>query len=85
MSERRKTHNGRDLSGHFRVKQVDIEDLEADPKGQDFIRDDLRLGGAIADTGPHAGERGVRIGEMIEKDRRQRTRAKGKTGRRRRQ
>ena len=36
MSERRKTHNGRDLSGHFRVKQVDVEDLKTDPDGVSF-------------------------------------------------
>ncbi|MEX1187175.1 MAG: hypothetical protein WEA80_11350 [Gemmatimonadaceae bacterium] len=68
MSERRKTHNGRDLSGHFRVKQVDVEDLKADRDGVDFIEDDVRLGGAVADTGPNAGQRGVRIHELIKKD-----------------
>ena len=33
MSERHKPHNGRDLSGHFKVKQADVEDLETDPDG----------------------------------------------------
>ncbi len=69
MSERRKTHNGRDLSGHFRVKQVDVEDLATDPDGPGFIEDDVKLGGAVADTGPRAGERGVRIEELVKKDR----------------
>jgi len=80
MSERRKTHNGRDLSGRFRVKQVDVEDIKADPNGVDFIEDDVRLGGAVADTGPHAGQRGVRIDEPIKKNRgkKKKTRAKGR-------
>ena len=80
MFERKKTHNGRDLSGRFRVKQVDVEDVRTDPAGVDFIEDDVRLGGAVADTGPHAGERGVRIGEAIKKNRvkKKKTRAKGR-------
>ena len=53
MSERRKTHNGRDRSGHFKVKQADVDDLRTDPKGEDFIRDDVRLGGAVEDTDAH--------------------------------
>ena len=69
MSERKKPHNGRDLSGHFRVKQADVEDLRTDPDGEDFIGDDVRLGGAVADTGPHAGERGARIEKLVEEDR----------------
>lgn len=69
MSERNKTHKGRDLSGRFRVKRVDVEDLETEPGGVDFIEDDVKLGGAVADIGPHAGERGVRIGELVEKSR----------------
>ena len=66
MSERHKPHNGRDKSGHFRVKQADVEDLRTDPQGEDFIRDDVRLGGAIEDTGPAGAERAKRIEEMIE-------------------
>lgn len=69
MSERRKTHNGRDLSGHFRVKHADVEDLSTDPDGVGFIEDDVKLGGAVADTGPNAGQRGVRIEELTKKDR----------------
>lgn len=69
MSDRRKPHKGRDLSGRFRVKQVDVEELQTEPGGVDFIKDDVRLGGAVADTGPHAGERGVRIGELVKMSR----------------
>lgn len=79
MSQRRKTHNGRDLSGRFRVKQADVEDLATDPEGVGFIEDDVKLGGAVADTGPRAGQRGVRIEELVEKDRgKEKRRAKGK-------
>lgn len=69
MSDRRKPHKGRDLSGRFRVKQVDVEELQTEPGGVDFIKDDVRLGGSVADTGPHAGERGVRIGELVKMSR----------------
>ena len=69
MSERRKPHNGRDLSGKFKVKQVDVDDLQSDPRGADFIRDDVRLGGAVEDTGPQAGQRGVHIAKLVEADR----------------
>lgn len=69
MSQRRKPHNGRDLSGHFKVKQADVDDLKTDPNGTDYVRDDVRLGGAIEDTGPNAGQRGARISELIEEDR----------------
>ena len=65
MSERRKTHNGRDTSGNFKVKQGDVEDLRTDPKGAGVIRDDVRLGGAVEDTGPAAGQRGEHIGELV--------------------
>ena len=57
MSERRGTHNGRDTAGNFKVKQGDVEDLRTDPDGTDIIRDDVRLGGAVEDTGPDAGQR----------------------------
>lgn len=66
MSERHKPHNGRDTSGQFRVKQADVEELRTDPQGEEFIRDDVRLGGAIEDTGLRAGEAGKRIGELVE-------------------
>ena len=66
MSERHKPHNGRDLSGNHKVRRVDLEDLQTDPEGEDYIRDDVRLGGAVADTGVHAGEHGTRIERLIE-------------------
>ncbi len=69
MSERRKAHNGRDKSGHFKVKQVDVEDLETNRDGSDFVRDDVRLGGAVADTGPTAGQIGEHIGELATSNR----------------
>src|SRR5947209_7627308 len=31
MSERHKTHNGRDIDGRFRVRQEDVDDLLEDP------------------------------------------------------
>jgi len=64
MSDRNKPHNGRDTSGQFKVKQADVDDLNPE-----FVRDDVRLGGAIEDTGPHAGERGERIGDLVESNR----------------
>ena len=69
MSERHKTHNGRDQSGHFKVKQVDAEELRADPKGDEFLRDDVRLGGAIEDTSLEGVERARRIAELVEQNR----------------
>ena len=69
MSERHKPHNGRDSSGKFRVKQVDLDDVQADPAGEDIVRDDIRVGGAIADTGALAGQRAAEIGEAIEDNR----------------
>jgi hypothetical protein len=71
MSDRNKPHNGRDLSGKFKVKQADVDDLQSDPKGADFVRDDVRLGGAIEDIGPQAGQRGVRIEKLVEENRAQ--------------
>lgn len=69
MSERNKTHNGRDTSGNFKVKQADVDDLRTEPDGEDIIRDDVRLGGAIADTGATAGQHGERIGDLVESNR----------------
>jgi hypothetical protein len=69
MSERRKTHNGRDVDGHFKVKQADVEDTLQDPAGPDFIRDDVRLGGAVADTGPQAGASGEKVERLIDQNR----------------
>ena len=69
MSDHQKTHNGRDTDGRFRVRQADVEELLEDPRGVDFVRDDVRLGGAVADTGPHAAEPAKHIGELIENNR----------------
>jgi hypothetical protein len=69
MSERRKTHNGRDTSGNFRVKQADVDELRTEPNGENIIRDDVRLGGAVEDTGATAGHRGEHIGELVDSNR----------------
>jgi hypothetical protein len=69
MSERNKPHNGRDLDGHFKVKQEDVDDLRTEPNGADILRDDVRLGGAVADVGIDAGARGTHIAELVEENR----------------
>ena len=69
MSERHKPHNGRDLSGNHKVRRVDVDDLVTDPNGQDYLRDDVRLGGAVEDIGIDAGRHGERIERLIEQDR----------------
>lgn len=77
MSERKKPHNGRDTSGNFKVKKADVEDLRTEPEGEDVVRDDVRLGGAVEDTGPDAGRRGERIGELVDHNREDVGRATG--------
>ena len=77
MSERPKAHNGRDTSGNFKVKQADVDDISTDPEGEDIIRDDVRLGGAIEDIGPTAGQRGEHIGELVDSNREEVARATG--------
>jgi hypothetical protein len=69
MSERRKPHNGRAVDGSHRVRAADVEDLMQDPKGKDYLRDDVRLGGAVADTGPGAGRHGTRISNLVKENR----------------
>ena len=69
MSERSKPHNGRDKSGHFKVKQADVEDLRTEPDGEKFLRDDVRLGGAIENTDLNADNRKKHIGDLVEKNR----------------
>jgi hypothetical protein len=69
MSERHKPHNGRDRSGHFKVKQADVEELQADPAGEEYVRDDVRLGGAIEDVGLEGAARAKRIEELIDENR----------------
>jgi hypothetical protein len=66
MSERHKPHNGRDTSGHFKVRQADVDDLLTEPNGTDYLRDDVRLGGAVEDTGLGAAEHGKRIERLID-------------------
>ena len=43
-----------------------MEDVLEDPQGTDFVQDDVRLGGAVEDTGLHAGESGKEIERMID-------------------
>lgn len=69
MSERNKPHNGRDLSGQFKVKRADVDDLTTEPNGDEYLRDDVRLGGAVEDVGIDAGKHGERIEQLIENDR----------------
>jgi hypothetical protein len=71
MSERNKPHNGRDRSGHFKVKQVDVEELRAETEGEAHFRDDVRLGGAVEDVGKDAGLRGKKISDLVEENRSQ--------------
>jgi hypothetical protein len=78
MSERKKTHNGRDVDGRFRVRLADVDDLLTDPNGEDLVRDDVRLGGAVADTGAHAADRAREIGELIANNREDVGKATGK-------
>lgn len=77
MSDRHQPHHGRDTSGRFKVKQADVEDLRTDPQGEDYVRDDVRLGGAIEDTGADAGARGSHIEELVEENREDVERASG--------
>ncbi len=69
MSERNKPHNGRDVDGHLRVRKADVDDLVTDPEGETYLRDDIRLGGAVEDIGPEAGLRGAHIKELVDENR----------------
>jgi hypothetical protein len=69
MSERHKPHNGRDTDGRYKVRQEDVEDKLADPAGADHVRDDVRLGGAVEDTGPLAGRAGEEVTRLVEQNR----------------
>ena len=69
MSDRNKPHNGRDTSGHFKVRQDDFEDKIADPNGVDYIRDEVRLGGAVEDISAEAGRRADELQREIDKNR----------------
>lgn len=69
MSERNKPHNGRDVDGSHRVRAADVEDLVTDPNGNDYLRDNVRHGGAVVDTGPDAGRAGERIEALVKENR----------------
>ena len=69
MSDRHKPHNGRDLDGQHKVKRADVEDLRTDPRGAEYIEDDVRLGGAVEDTGADAGRRAERIADLVNTNR----------------
>lgn len=69
MSDRQKPHNGRDLDGQYKVKRADVEDVRTDPKGAEIIEDDVRLGGAVEDTGMDAGRRAERIADLVNANR----------------
>ena len=65
MSERNKTHFGRDMDGHRKVRQEDVEELVTDPDGVKHLKDDVRLGGAVADTGVAGALRAKEIGQLV--------------------
>jgi len=69
MSDRHRPHNGRDLDGQFKVKRADVDDLRTDPAGADYIKDDVRLGGAVEDTGAGAGQRAEHIEDLVKTNR----------------
>src|SRR5688500_8716575 len=77
MTDRRETNNGRERRGRINGKRAEDDDLRTDPKGEDFIRDDVRLGGAVEDIGATAGQHGERIGELAEANREDVARATG--------
>lgn len=84
MSERHKPHNGRNLDGQFKVKRADVDDLRTDPKGADYLEDDVRLGGAVEDTGVDAGRRAERIADLVDTNREDVKRVTGRDERSRR-
>ena len=69
MSERHKPHNGRDKNGQHHTKLVDVEEKVADINGEEFVRDDVRTGGAVIDIWAQAGHRGERVTELVEENR----------------
>jgi hypothetical protein len=82
MSDRHRPHNGRDLDGQFKVKRADVDDLRTDPAGADYIQDDVRLGGAVEDTGARAGQRAEHIEDLVNTNRENVNRVTGRdTGR----
>ncbi|MEO7085342.1 MAG: hypothetical protein ABI442_09125 [Gemmatimonadaceae bacterium] len=69
MTERHKPHNGRDLSGNYRAPEEDVDDILTEPAGSDILRNDVRHGGAVADTGMEAGTKAKEISNMINENR----------------
>ena len=69
MSERHKPHQGRATNGDHRVKAEDFEDKLESVNGPEYVADDVRLGGAVIDTGAHGGERGDRIQRLVDDNR----------------
>lgn len=69
MADRQRPHNGRDRDGRFKVKQDDVDDLLLDPEGVNYLQDDVRLGGAVEDTGLDAGRAGEHIERAIDENR----------------
>lgn len=69
MSDRHKPHNGRDKSGHFKVRQVDLDELTTEREGETYLRDDVRLGGAVEDVGTYGHTHGKKIEELVERNR----------------
>ena len=69
MSERHNKHNGRDLDGARKVRAEDVEELVTDPDGVEHLRDDVRLGGAVADIGLEGARRGKEIERLVSDNR----------------
>ena len=69
MSERPKPHNGRDVDGRHRVRETDVDELMTDINGLDYIEDDIRLGGAVADIGLEAGRLAQHLQHLIDNNR----------------
>lgn len=69
MSDRQKPHFGRDRGGHRKVRQEDVEDKVADVHGEEYLRDEVRLGGAVEDVGPAGGQAGREIESLVESNR----------------
>ncbi|MFL5577200.1 MAG: hypothetical protein ACJ79S_14665 [Gemmatimonadaceae bacterium] len=69
MADRHKPHNGRAVNGQHHTRIEDFEDKRDDPEGVDLVRDDVRTGGAVADSGPDAGFRGERIQDLVDENR----------------
>lgn len=69
MSERLIPHNGRDTDGRYRVRATDVDDLITEPDGIMYFEDDIRLGGAVADTGPNAVRLALHLQHLIDNNR----------------